>query len=103
MTCVLRCRFFPLAQFFWELCPSVSVEVLMHDRGLDLTSGLLGRRNLATRLLAREICRPSPEEPFLADGSPCDNPRTERAQGSPPEAPLQLSISTQPLDLTSLK
>jgi hypothetical protein len=95
--------FFSLAEFFWELCPSVSVEVLMHGRGLDLTSGLPGGRNLATLLLAREICRPSPEEPFLADGLPCDNQRTERAQGSPPEAPSQLSISTQPLDLTSLK
>jgi hypothetical protein len=75
----------------------------MHGKALDLTSSLLGRRNLATLVRPREICRPSLEEPFLADGSPADNQRTERAQGSPPEAPSQLSISTQPPDLTSFK
>jgi hypothetical protein len=69
MTCVLRCRFYLLAQVFWELCLSVSVEVLMHGKALDLTSSLLGRRNLATLARPGEIRRPSLEEPFLADES----------------------------------
>ncbi len=41
----------------------------MHGKALDLTSSLLGRRNLATLVLPREIRRPSLEEPFLADES----------------------------------
>jgi hypothetical protein len=38
---------------FWELRPPVSLEVLVHGETLDLTSDLVGRRNLATLPLPR--------------------------------------------------
>jgi len=46
-------RFFSLYAGFWELRPPVSLEGLVHGETLDLTSDLVGRRNLATLPLPR--------------------------------------------------
>jgi hypothetical protein len=103
MTCVLRCRFFPAGASFLETLPFSLRRSAYARQSTRLTSSLLGRRDLATLVRPREICPPSLEEPFLADGSPGDNQRTERAQGPLPEAPSQIVDLDATADLTCLK
>ena len=53
--------------------------------------------------LPAEPGRPSQKEPFLADGSPCDNQRTERAPGPAHRVHLALFNKTDRPRLQSLE
>ena len=50
---VLLLRSFFSRASFLELCPPVSLEVLVHSETLDITADLVGRRTLATLPLTR--------------------------------------------------
>jgi len=83
-------RFFSLCAGFWELRPPVSLEVLVHGETLDLTSDLVGRRNLPTLPLPRGTWSTFTGGPFLADRIALHNERTECAQGPAHRLPFCL-------------